>query len=54
MRAIGRSEHGRSRRHALLGQPVMHIGRRQQAEPRTQRLPEEVKPAIDVASFTSQ
>ena len=32
MRGVGRSEHGRPRGDALLGQTVMHVGRRQQAE----------------------
>ncbi len=32
VRRVGRGEHGRPRGDALLGQTVMHVGRRQQAE----------------------
>ena len=32
VRGVGRGEHDRSRRHALLSQAVMHVGWRQQAE----------------------
>src|SRR2546425_10233839 len=32
MGRVGRGEHGRARRDALLGQAVMHVGGRQQAE----------------------
>ncbi len=32
MRGVGRGEHGRSRRHALLRPAVVNVGRRQQAE----------------------
>ena len=32
MRGIGRGEHGHSRPDALLGQAMMNVGRRQQAE----------------------
>jgi hypothetical protein len=32
MGRVGRGEHGRARRDALLGQAVVHVGGRQQAE----------------------
>lgn len=34
MRAVSRGEHGRSRRDALLGDAVVHVGGRQQVEAR--------------------
>jgi hypothetical protein len=34
MRAMGRRQHRRPCRHPLLGQDVMHVGRRQQAKAR--------------------
>jgi len=32
MSGVGHREHGRSRRDALLGDPVVHVSGRQQAE----------------------
>jgi hypothetical protein len=32
MRAVREGEHGRARRHALLGQPVMYVIRREQTQ----------------------